>query len=175
MIHEMKFSNKLEYGVVAGISVLAGALISSILASYLGRQGYSDLVQGASFVAGIVLCVGLSVLVKYLMLSHKHKNDITVMGQQGTEYYMPLSAYAFPIPDGLEKTCVIQLDYVPSIVDEKIKIGSGVDWVEVEPKQLTDFDLEPGQRYYIAADLESEAKAVVRDSSRGWWPYRIVG
>lgn len=175
MIHEMKFSNKLEYGFVGALGLLGGALAGSFLASYFDSLGYSDYAQITGFVGVIVLCTVLSVLLKHLLLRHKHKNNITVMGQQGTEYYMPLSAYAFPIPDGLEKTCVIQFDYVPSVVDKKIKIGSGVGWVEVEPKQLAEFDLEPGQRYYIAADLESEAKAVVRDSSRGWWPYRIVG
>jgi len=172
MIDEMKFSNKIEYGTAAGLGLWGSILISCLQVFYLKRLGYSGYVQIASFIIVIVLCTGLSVLVKYLMLSHKRKNNIIVMNQLGYECYMPLTAYAFPIPECLEQRCVIQNDYVSLVVDEKIKVGNGV---EVEPKQLSDFELEPGQRYYIATDLESEAKTVVPDKSRGWWPYRIVG
>lgn len=172
---DLKFSNKAEYGFIAALSLLGGLLLGALHASFLQQRGHSDLLQWAAFIGVTITCVLGSVLLRHLLLKRKLKKNVVVMGQSGLEWYMSKDVYAFPIPDGMESGCVIESDYVPSVVNDTIKVWDiSCDYIEAHPKKLSELDLESGQRYYMASKVDEEANHVVKERTRGWWPYKIV-
>jgi hypothetical protein len=171
----LKFSNKLEYGAVLVLSVLIGALLGALHASVLEDSGHPESIQWTAFVVVTLTSVAVSMLGKYLLVKRKLKKNVVTLGQSGIEWYMSKEVYAFPFPNGVESTCLIEKEYVPSVVNDTIKVWDiSCDWVEVQPKKLSELSLESGQRYYMATKLDEEAKHVVRETSRGWWPYKIA-
>lgn len=172
---DLRMSGQSEYIMHLVVGVWLGTMPAAYYGEYLKKLGYSFVMQLTAELGMLAVFAALSMLLRYGIRRYKANKYVVMVNQSNYEYYIPDEWYAFPIPDGVESSCLIQREYSPSVMEEDVEVwGSGCDWLKVSPKPLSEYQLTKGQRYYVCEDMVKEDKRVVAGSSRCWFPWKIV-